>query len=72
MAKLLILRFLFVYIGTLTSVFSTIVAMSKKPKTNMVTFREEPELEEVKEQEEEQQKTPITTTETNFVSEKIK
>ncbi len=56
-----------VFIGTLTSVFSTIIAMSKKVKTNLVTFQEEEE-EEVKQQE----KLPLTTTEPNFVPEKPK
>ncbi|CAF3836613.1 unnamed protein product, partial [Rotaria sp. Silwood1] len=51
--------------GTLTNVFSTIVAMSKRAKTNIVTFQEE------EEEEKEQEKLPLTT-ETNFVTEKIK
>ncbi|CAF3677107.1 unnamed protein product [Rotaria sordida] len=54
--------------GTLTSVFSTIVAMSKRTKTNVVTFQEE---EEEQEQEQEQENLSPTT-ETNFVTEKTK
>ncbi|CAF4604738.1 unnamed protein product [Rotaria sp. Silwood1] len=49
--------------GTLTNVFSTIVAMSKRAKTNIVTFQEE--------EEQEQENLPRTT-ETNFVTEKTK
>jgi hypothetical protein len=41
------------------------IAMSKKLKTNLVTFQEE---EEVKQEE----KLPLTTTEPNFVPEKTK
>ncbi|CAF4712719.1 unnamed protein product, partial [Rotaria sp. Silwood2] len=48
--------------GTLTNVFSTIVAMSKRTKTNVVTFQEE-------EEEHEKEKLPVTT-EPSFVTEK--
>ncbi|CAF4748241.1 unnamed protein product, partial [Rotaria sp. Silwood2] len=51
--------------GTLTNVFSTIVAMSKRTKTNVVTFQEE------EEQEQEKEKLPVTT-EPSFVTEKTK
>jgi len=64
----LIISCAFVFIGTLTSVFSTMIAMSKKIKTNLVTFQEEEEEDVVKQQE----KLPLTTTEPNFVPEKTK
>ena len=55
-------------IGTLTSVFSTIVAMSKKMKPNVVTFQEEDEDKE--EAEEEEEKVPLTKRESSVAPEK--
>ena len=51
--------------GTCSSAFATIVAMSKRATTNLVTCHED------EEQEQEQEKLPLTT-ETNFVTEKAK
>jgi hypothetical protein len=61
----------------MTNLFSTIVAMSKRAKTNAVTFKEETEQEKKEEEEQqllqkEQETLPLTTTESNVISEKTK
>lgn len=53
-------------LGTLTSLFSTIVAMSKRVRPNLESFPEE------KEEKPDPVKLPLTTTESNFVPEKPK
>lgn len=58
--------FLPCFLGTLTSLFSTIVAMSKRVRPNLETFPEE------KEEAAEPEKAPLTTTTSNLVSEKAK
>jgi hypothetical protein len=67
---LLIISRPFVFIGTLTSLFSTIVAMSKRIKTNVETLPEEQEPEV--EQEQKTEILPGTTNESTFTPEKTK
>ncbi len=61
----------------MTSLFSTIVAMSKRAKTNAVTVKEETEQEKKEEegqqqQQKEQEKLPLTKAHSNAMSEKTK